>query len=141
MRRLVVATAICLCVSSAAAIASADTLTLRDGTRVPGTVVAISDRILTFEDWSGISHRYSTNQVESLEFAATTRRDEAAMRDDRRPRDDRHSRAERSWPSGPLRTLTRRRPGQIRRFRPWSRTTSSETPTTSSFLRVPERSS
>ncbi len=97
MRRLVVATAICLCVSSAAAIASADTLTLRDGTRVPGTVVAISDRILTFEDWSGISHRYSTNQVESLEFAATTRRDEVAMRDDRRPRDDPR---QRTLPSG-----------------------------------------
>ncbi len=96
MRRLVVATAICLCVSSAAAIASADTLTLRDGTRVPGTVVAISDRILTFKDWSGISHRYSTNQVESLEFAATTRRDEAA-RDDRRPRDDPR---QRTLPSG-----------------------------------------
>ena len=86
MRRLVIATAISQWVCSAAALASADTLTLRDGTRVPGTVVAISDRIITFEDWSGISHRYSTNQVESLEFAATTRRDEAAMRDDRRPR-------------------------------------------------------
>jgi hypothetical protein len=86
MRRLVIATAISLWVCSAAAIASADTLTLRDGTRVPGTVVAISDRIITFEDWSGSSHRYSTNQVESLEFAATTRRDEAAMRDDRRQR-------------------------------------------------------
>src|SRR5260370_17816234 len=97
MRRLVFATEICLCVSSAAAIASADTLTLRDGTRVPGIVVAISDQILTFEDWSGISHRYSTNQVESLEFAATTRRDEAAMRDDRRPRDDRR---QRTLPSG-----------------------------------------
>jgi hypothetical protein len=103
MRRLVIATLMSLCVCSMASLASADTLTLRDGTRMPGTVVAISDRIITFEDLNGISHRYSTNQVESLEFAAPTRRDDAAMRDDRRPENDRRSqddRGLRTIPSG-----------------------------------------
>src|SRR5229473_140107 len=97
MRKLVIATAMSLCVCALSAAASADTLTLRDGTRVPGTVVAVSDRIITFEDSTGISHRYSTNQVESLEFAANTRRNDVAMRDDGRPRDDRR---QRTLPSG-----------------------------------------
>jgi hypothetical protein len=50
MRRFVIATLMILCVYSLAGLASADTLTLRDGTRGPGTVVAISDRIITLED-------------------------------------------------------------------------------------------
>src|SRR5713101_4728136 len=88
MRRLVIATLLSLCVCSLASLASGDTLTLRDGTRMPGTVVAISDRIITFEDLNGISHRYSTNQVETLEFAAPTRRDDAANRSQTAPRTD-----------------------------------------------------
>jgi hypothetical protein len=97
MRKLVIAMAMSLCVCALSAVASADTLTLRDGTRVPGTVVGVSDQIVTFEDSYGISHRYSTNQVESLEFAANTRREDVAMRDDRRPRDDHR---QRTLPSG-----------------------------------------
>jgi hypothetical protein len=98
MRRIVIATATSLCVCALPAIASADMLTLRDGSRVSGTVMGVSDRIVTFEDSNGISHRYSTNQVESLEFTANTRRnDDVAVRDDRRPRDDRR---QRTLPSG-----------------------------------------
>src|ERR1700730_5363276 len=72
-------------------------LTIRDGWGGSGTVMGVSDRIVTFEDSTGISHRYSANQVESLEFAANTRRNDVAMRDDRRPRDDRR---QRTLPSG-----------------------------------------
>ena len=83
MRRIVIATAASLCVVSLAAIASADTLILRDGTRVPGTIVGIAARMITFEDSSGISHRYSANEVASLEFTSTDRRNVAASMDDR----------------------------------------------------------
>jgi len=83
MRRIVIAAAASLCVVSLAAIASADTLILRDGTRVPGTIVGIAARMITFEDSSGISHRYSANDVASLEFTSTERRNAAASTDDR----------------------------------------------------------
>ena len=74
MKRTVIAMAMSLCVVSLAAIASADTLTLKDGTRVTGTVVGIAERIITFTDSSGISHRYSTNQVDRLEFSSAAPR-------------------------------------------------------------------
>jgi len=83
MRRIVVAAAASLCVVSLAAIASADTLILRDGTRVPGTIVGIAARMITFEDSSGILRRYSANEVASLEFTSTERRNVAASTDDR----------------------------------------------------------
>src|SRR5437667_6720357 len=83
MKRIVIAAAASLCVVSLAAIASADTLVLRDGTRVPGTVVGIVARTITFEDSSGISQRYSANEVASLEFTSTERRNAAAGTVDR----------------------------------------------------------
>ena len=83
MRRMVIAAAASLCVVSIAAIASADTLVLRDGTRVPGTLVSIAARVITFEDSAGVSQRYGTNEVASLEFTSTERRNVAASRDDR----------------------------------------------------------
>lgn len=83
MKSIVIAAAMCLCVVSFAAIASADTLILRDGTRVPGTVVGITARVITFENSSGISQRYSANEVASLEFTSTERRNVAASGDDR----------------------------------------------------------
>src|SRR5438876_2357614 len=83
MRRIVLAAAVSLCVVSLAATASADTLVLRDGTRVPGTIVSIAARMIMFEDSSGISHRYSANEVASLEFTSTERRNTAAGIDDR----------------------------------------------------------
>jgi len=70
MKRIVIALAMSLYVVSLAALASADTLTLKDGTRVSGTVVAIAERMITFTDSSGISHRFSMNQVDRLEFSS-----------------------------------------------------------------------
>ena len=63
MKRIVIAAAMSLCVVSLAAIASADTLVLKDGTRVPGRVVSVAARTITFEDASGVSRRYNANQV------------------------------------------------------------------------------
>src|SRR4051812_37807718 len=83
MRTIVIAAAAGLCVVSVAAIASADTLILRDGTRLPGTVVSIAARVITFEDASGVSQRYSANEVASLEFTSIERRNTAASTDER----------------------------------------------------------
>ena len=83
MRRIVIAAAASLCVVSLASIASADTLVLRDGTRVPGTVVGMVARTITFKDSSGIAQRYSVNEVASLEFTSTERRDVSASTGDR----------------------------------------------------------
>jgi hypothetical protein len=68
MKSIVVATAMSLCVVSIAAVASADTLILIDGTRVPGRVVSVAARTITFEDASGVSRRYNASQVDALEF-------------------------------------------------------------------------
>jgi hypothetical protein len=73
MHRIVLATAVSVYVVSLAAIASADTLILRDGSRVPGRVVSIAARTITFEDSSGVSHRYNANQVDALEFTSAGR--------------------------------------------------------------------
>jgi hypothetical protein len=48
MKRLINAAAMSLCVVSLAAISSADTLIMRDGTRVQGTVVGIAGRTIPF---------------------------------------------------------------------------------------------
>jgi hypothetical protein len=74
MRRTVIATAMSICVVSVAAIASADTLILRDGTRVAGRVVSVAARTITFTDASGVSHRYNANQVDAIEFTQSTSR-------------------------------------------------------------------
>jgi hypothetical protein len=77
MKRIVIATAMSLCVVSLAVIASADTLKLRDGTRMSGRVVSVAARTITFEDASGVSHRYNANQVEAIEFTQTNQRNAA----------------------------------------------------------------
>ena len=74
MKNTIIAAAMGLCVVSLAAIASADTLILRDGTRVSGTVVRIDGRMITFEDAAGFSQQYSANQIDSLVFTQTNRR-------------------------------------------------------------------
>ena len=68
MRRIIIATAMTLCVVSPPAIASADTLVMKDGTRVPGTVVGIAARTITFKHADGVSRRYPTSQVDAVEF-------------------------------------------------------------------------
>jgi hypothetical protein len=55
------------------AVASADTLVLRDGTRVQGTVVSIAARTITFRDANGTSRRYPTSLVDALEFFSADR--------------------------------------------------------------------
>jgi len=80
MKRLVIATAMSLCVVSLAAISSADTLIMRDGTRVPGTVVGIAARTITFRHADGVSRRYTTSQVEALEFLSAERANPRAVK-------------------------------------------------------------
>jgi hypothetical protein len=73
MRKIIIATAMSMCSVSLAAFASADTLILRDGTRVQGTVVSMAARTITFRHAGGESRRYPTSQVESLEFLSAER--------------------------------------------------------------------
>ncbi len=78
MKRIVI-TAMSLCVMSLAAVSSADTLIMRDGTRVQGTVVGIAARTITFRHADGVSRRYHTSQVESLEFLSAERANPRAV--------------------------------------------------------------
>jgi len=81
MKSIVIAAAVSLCVVSLTTIASADTLILRDGTRIPGTVVGIAARTITFRHNDGVSRRYTTSQVESLEFLSAERANPRAVRE------------------------------------------------------------
>ncbi len=73
MKSIVIAAAMSLSVVSLAAISSADTLIMRDGTRVQGTVVGFAARTITFRHADGVSRRYPTSQVEALEFLVLSR--------------------------------------------------------------------
>jgi hypothetical protein len=79
MKRFIIAAAMSLCVVWPAAIASADTLIMRDGTRVQGTVVGIAGRTITFRHADGVSRRYTTSQVEALEFLSAERANPRAV--------------------------------------------------------------
>ena len=79
MRNVVIAAAMNLCMVSLAAIASADTLVMRDGTRIQGTVVGIAARTITFRHADGVSRRYSTSEVEALEFLSAERANPRAV--------------------------------------------------------------
>jgi hypothetical protein len=68
MKNTIIAAAMSLCVVSLAETSSADTLILRNGTRVSGRVVSIAERMITFEDLSGVAHRYDATEVDALEF-------------------------------------------------------------------------
>ena len=69
---------------SLAAISSADTLVMRDGTRVEGTVVGIASRTITFRHADGATRRYPTSQVEALEFVSAERANPRAVTNGRR---------------------------------------------------------
>ena len=73
MRKIIIATAMSLCVVSLAAVASADTLIMRDGTRIQGTVVGIAAQTITFRHTDGVARRYATSGVESLQFVTADR--------------------------------------------------------------------
>jgi hypothetical protein len=77
MRTLVIAAAMSLCVVSP--VVSADTLVMRDGSRVEGTVLAIAGRTITFRHPDGVSRRYPTSQVNSLEFFSADRENPRAV--------------------------------------------------------------
>jgi hypothetical protein len=83
MRRIVIAAAVSLCVVSLAAISSADTLIMRDGTRVEGTVTGFAARTITFRHADGVSRRYPTSQVEAVEFLSADRDNPRFERDRR----------------------------------------------------------
>ena len=72
MKKIVIAAAMSLWVVSLAVIASADTLILKDGTRVSGRVVSVASRTITFEDASGVSRRYNASQIDALEFRSAS---------------------------------------------------------------------
>lgn len=67
MRRIVIATAMSLCVVSLPAMASADTL-MRDGTRIEGMLTGSAAGTITFRRAYGTSRRYPASEVEALEF-------------------------------------------------------------------------
>jgi hypothetical protein len=73
MSRIIVAAAMSLCVVSLGTVASADTLIMRDGTRVQGMVTGIAGRTITFRHADGGSRRYPTSEVSSLEFFSADR--------------------------------------------------------------------
>lgn len=81
MRRIFIATAMILCVVSLASVASADTLIMRDGTRIQGTAVSLASRTITFRHADGVSRRYSTSQVEAVEFLSAERSNPRATRE------------------------------------------------------------
>jgi len=74
MKNIAVAIVMSLCLLFLAATTSADTLIMRDGTRVSGTVQGIAAQTITFKDASGVSRRYNTIRVASIEFTSPTRR-------------------------------------------------------------------
>lgn len=80
MKKLVIATSMSLCIVSLAGLASADTLVMRNGTRIQGTVVGIEARTITFRHADGTSRRYTTTQVQSLEFVSAERVNPRAVR-------------------------------------------------------------
>lgn len=77
MKRIVIAAAMSLSVVLVTAVSSADTLIMRDGTRVSGRVVSVAARTITFEDASGVSRRYNANQVDALEFTPASQGNDA----------------------------------------------------------------
>ena len=79
MKRIVIASAMSLCVVSLAAISSADTLIMRDGSRVQGTLVGFATRTITFRHADGVSRRYTTSQVEAVEFLSAERANPRAV--------------------------------------------------------------
>jgi hypothetical protein len=80
MRSIFIAAAMSLGVVSLAAIASADTLVMRDGSRIEGTVLAIAGRTITFQHADGVSRRYPTSRINSLEFFSADRENPRAAR-------------------------------------------------------------
>jgi hypothetical protein len=80
MRSIFIAAAMSLCVVSLATVVSADTMVMRDGSRIEGTALAIAGGTITFQHADGASRRYPTSQVQSLEFFSADREALRAVR-------------------------------------------------------------
>jgi hypothetical protein len=77
MRPIVMAAAMSVFLMSLAVSASADTLIMKDGTSVSGTLVGIAAQTITFKDLRGVARRYNTKQVQTLEFDSASPRSAA----------------------------------------------------------------
>jgi hypothetical protein len=58
----------CLLTIAIAVPAWSDTLILRNGATLPGTLIGASDKTISFRDRRGDMHRYSVRDVEAIEF-------------------------------------------------------------------------
>ena len=72
MRRIFAKTTAILFVLSMAINGWSDTLTMRDGTRVTGTFAGATSKTVSLKDSRGVVHRYSTKNIQLLEFSAPT---------------------------------------------------------------------
>jgi hypothetical protein len=73
MRRIRIATGVGIVLVALSTLVCADTLVLRDGTHVEGTVVSMTARTVTFRHQDGVSRRYPTSQVDSVTFVSADR--------------------------------------------------------------------
>lgn len=79
MRKIMAFVLISFSLSFLAGIARADTLVLRDGTRMSGVLVSATAQTVTFKDTKGVSHRYSRTKIQTLEFATTDQKTTASV--------------------------------------------------------------
>ncbi len=79
MKRIVIAAAMGLCVVSLAAVSSADTLDHERWRARQGTVMGYRARTITFRHADGVSRRYTTSEVEALEFFSAERANPRAV--------------------------------------------------------------
>src|ERR1700686_322593 len=73
MRRIIILSLMGLSFFLLSATAWSDTLTLLDGTTISGVVVSRTATRVTFRDDQGVSRRYSTSQIQTLQLSSTGR--------------------------------------------------------------------
>lgn len=78
MRSTVVAAAMSLIVLSLSTVATGDTLILRDGTRMRGTVMSLASNVIAFRRSDGSVRRIRVDRVEGVEFGTSDRDDRRA---------------------------------------------------------------
>jgi hypothetical protein len=78
MRSILAFVLISLSLLSLAEAVRADSLVLRDGTQLSGTLVSATTQTITFKDTKGVVHRYNRTKIQTLEFAATDVKSAAA---------------------------------------------------------------
>ena len=73
MKKTIIALAMSSWVVWLPATSSADTLVLRDGRRLEGTLESFTSRTITFRHADGVSRRYATSHVGAVEFVSADR--------------------------------------------------------------------